>query len=112
MLQLHLNLTESDLSALLVGKTVYVPYPDAPDAVAIWVFNDNGTMTWTEETTSTEIISFNGNTITVYNTDNTITTIEATNITADSIEITFTDGSKVEYLTMYFNKADADAVYQ
>jgi len=101
---------EADLSALLVGKTVYVPYPDAPDAVATWVFSADGTeITVTEETTWTELISFDGDIITVVG---TLTTIEATNITADSIAITFTDGSQVEYLTMYFNKADADAVYQ
>ncbi len=77
--------------------------------MGIWEFNADGTeVTVTEETTWTESIIFNGNTITVDNQDGTFTTIEATNITTDSIEITFTDGSKVEYLTMYFNKADAD----
>ena len=117
--QAHLDETLSsisddttDLSALLAGKTVYIPYDDeGGQNIGIWEFSADGTeLTWTEDFTVTESISFDGNIIKVDNNDGTFTTIEATNIAADRIDVTFTDGG-VEYLTLYFDRADAEATF-
>ena len=104
---------ETELMLSLAGKTVYIPFDDeGGQNIGIWIFSADGTqLTWIEETTATESISFGGNIITVDNGDGTFTTIEATYIGTSSIDVTFTDGSQVEYLTLYFDRADAEATF-